>query len=39
MRGLEQVDWSEGPGTGGVEIEGPGTGGVEIEGPGTGGVE
>ena len=29
MRGLEQVDWSEGPGTGGVEIEGPGTGGVE----------
>ena len=44
MRGLEQVEWSEGPGTGGVEIEGewsegPGTGGVEIEGPGTGGVE
>ena len=29
MRGLEQGEWSEGPGTGGVEIEGPGTGGVE----------
>ena len=29
MRGLGQGEWSEGPGTGGVEIEGPGTGGVE----------